>query len=72
MRPLPKFARLMLKKRSSKLVLGAAALAIALGSFAACAAKDDGSDTSNADYLNPGQSGYDSLPYRHGSLLMPR
>lgn len=72
MRPLPKFARRMLKKRSSKLILGAATLAIALGSFAACAAKGDGTDSTGTDFSGPGQSGYDSLPYRHGSLLMPR
>lgn len=40
MRPLPKFAARILKKRSSKLVLGAATLAIALGSFAAVQRKE--------------------------------
>jgi len=67
MRPLPKFAKRFLKKPSSKKILGLAAVAVLVGSFAACAAKNSGGDSSDSDFSQTG-SAYDKLPYHHNEL----
>jgi len=72
MRSFNKFAARFAGNRSGKLALGVVALVLVVGSVVACAAEKDSGDSAGSDISTFGSTGYDTLPYRHGSLLLPR